>query len=355
MSELKKVSIIVPVYNVEKYIHKCLLSLKEQSYSNIEVLMVNDGTKDNSEEICKQFRNEDERFILLSKENGGLSSARNYGLEYATGDYICFVDSDDYVMPDFVKNFVEKIDDVDVVISKYTFDDREIGKVYVPYKSQALNKKYSGEEKTREITKRLMFDCLDGDFEIKDSIMPVWKNMYRRDFIEKERIRFKSEREVYMEDFLFNLEAYGKATSVKVIEDAEYVHINLKGTLSQSYRKNMFEMQITNYNCAVSVLNEIYGKTMAEEYNKKLPYIIAYSAFKVVQCGYKEALHNLKEIIQSDIYSEVVANYKKPIFSPAYINMIYGFLRRKMRRSIYFSVRVMYMLKSIYGIFRMKK
>ncbi len=98
-----KVSVIVPVYNVERYIEKCLLSIKNQTLSDFECLIINDGTKDNSIEVAKKVVCNDSRFKFFDKENGGLSDARNYGIEKASGEYLCFIDSDDYIAPDLLE------------------------------------------------------------------------------------------------------------------------------------------------------------------------------------------------------------------------------------------------------------
>ena len=92
-----KYSIIVPIYNVEEYLEECIESLINQTYTNIEIVLVNDGTKDNSGKICEKYAKKDPRIKYIIKKNGGLSSARNEGLKHITGDYIIFVDSDDYV------------------------------------------------------------------------------------------------------------------------------------------------------------------------------------------------------------------------------------------------------------------
>ena len=95
---MKKVSIIVPFYNVEEYIERSIKSLIEQSLEDIEIILVNDGSKDGSEEIAKEYKRKyPDKIVYLEKENGGLSDARNYALPYATGEYIAFLDSDDYV------------------------------------------------------------------------------------------------------------------------------------------------------------------------------------------------------------------------------------------------------------------
>lgn len=105
---MPKVSVIVPVYNVENYLNRCLTSLANQTLEDIEVIIVNDGSTDNSEDIIKQYISSNNNFVYLKKENGGLGSARNFGLKYAKGEYIAFLDSDDYVERNTYKMMYEK-------------------------------------------------------------------------------------------------------------------------------------------------------------------------------------------------------------------------------------------------------
>ena len=106
---MKKVSVIVPFYNVEKYIDRCLNSLVNQTLEDIEIIIVNDGSKDNSETIAKEYSSKyKDKIIYLEKENGGLSDARNYAIPYATGEYIAFLDSDDYVEVNMYEQMYEK-------------------------------------------------------------------------------------------------------------------------------------------------------------------------------------------------------------------------------------------------------
>lgn len=99
------ISVIVPVYNTEKYLRKCIESILTQSYKNIELLLINDGSTDSSSEICREYLDKDKRCYYFEKENGGLSSARNYGIERAKGEYITFLDSDDF----FMEQAIEKL------------------------------------------------------------------------------------------------------------------------------------------------------------------------------------------------------------------------------------------------------
>ncbi len=109
MSNTPIISIIIPVYGVEKHIAKCIESIKQQVFTNFEAILINDGTKDNSVAVAEEAIGDDKRFIILHKENGGQGSARNLGLDKACGDYITFIDSDDYVEPRFLQAMYEKI------------------------------------------------------------------------------------------------------------------------------------------------------------------------------------------------------------------------------------------------------
>lgn len=116
------ISVIVPIYNVGKYLRECLESLKKQTYPNLEIIMVNDGSTDNSETICKEYEQKQSNFYYYDKTNGGLSDARNYGLEKATGEYIGFIDSDDYVSPLFYQVLYNDLTRSDTDISTCAFE-----------------------------------------------------------------------------------------------------------------------------------------------------------------------------------------------------------------------------------------
>ena len=104
------VSIIVPVYNIEKYILECIQSLVNQTYTNLQIILVDDGSKDNSGIICDEWAAKDQRIEVIHKVNGGLSDARNAGLDKVKGEYIFFVDGDDYVLDDFVESIMNAAD-----------------------------------------------------------------------------------------------------------------------------------------------------------------------------------------------------------------------------------------------------
>ena len=134
------ISIIVPVYNSEKHLCRCIDSILTQTYANFELLLINDGSKDNSGIICDEYAAKDSRIKVVHKENGGVSSARNIGLENAAGEWITFVDSDDWLDKEFLESiFIDNIESVDLVISYAKYIDK-IGKTSSnEYKSRYLN------------------------------------------------------------------------------------------------------------------------------------------------------------------------------------------------------------------------
>ena len=117
----KLVSIIVPVFNVEKYLRQCLDSILGQTFNQFEVIIVNDGSTDNSGAICQEYEARDNRIVYLEKENGGVSEARNLGLDFATSEYIIFIDSDDWIEPTYVEVLYEKIEEYQACLL-YTSD-----------------------------------------------------------------------------------------------------------------------------------------------------------------------------------------------------------------------------------------
>ncbi|EME5412439.1 glycosyltransferase family 2 protein, partial [Enterococcus faecalis] len=114
---MKLVSVVIPVYNVEKYVEKCLDSVINQTYQNLEIIIVNDGSTDNSLSICQKKKLSDSRIKLINKENGGLSSARNAGIECAQGEFICFIDSDDWIELDYIEVLLNGMENTNVDIS----------------------------------------------------------------------------------------------------------------------------------------------------------------------------------------------------------------------------------------------
>lgn len=155
----KTVSVIVPVYNVEKYLHKCIKSILEQDYFMLEIILVDDGSTDKSGEICDIMANTDARIKVIHKKNGGLSDARNHGIDIATGEYLVFVDSDDYIHQSYVRILLQAVEHTDSDIAVCNFKEvvegQDLENTDISLDNKDI-KVYSGTEKND----RLFYDNL---------------------------------------------------------------------------------------------------------------------------------------------------------------------------------------------------
>ncbi|MDQ1143763.1 glycosyltransferase involved in cell wall biosynthesis [Bacillus sp. SORGH_AS 510] len=126
-----KVSVIVPIYNVEKFLSKCIETIINQSYKNLEIILVDDGSPDRSGEICDEYAAKDKRIKVIHQKNSGVSSARNAGINAATGDYVCFADGDDYLMPDYVEYLMDLAvrNDADISLTTDMFSNYQLNQV----------------------------------------------------------------------------------------------------------------------------------------------------------------------------------------------------------------------------------
>ena len=138
-----KISVIVPIYNVEQYLSQCLDSIINQTYTNLEIILINDGSTDNSEKICNQYKLLDPRIIVIHKTNGGLSDARNTGIKIATGDYISFVDADDFIDKNMYTILFQKINTTNADIiwyNHYNYQSSNESSIFVQEKQYLLPK-----------------------------------------------------------------------------------------------------------------------------------------------------------------------------------------------------------------------
>jgi len=207
------ISIIVPMYNVEDYIEECVDSLRRQTLKNIEIILVDDGSPDRSGEIARKYCSMDARVKVIHKKNGGLSSARNAGLQAATGDYVGFVDGDDFVLPAMFENMyaAAKKDDLDIVMCGYhKHSDTEDAYFPPPLPTDRLLLSWD--------IKRELKKAHETRF-----IWYVWRNLYRRDLLKKNQLYFFEDIR-FAEDSPFNLYAFYAAKRVRAIDDGYYMY-----------------------------------------------------------------------------------------------------------------------------------
>ncbi len=211
MSQMKKVSVIVPAYKVEKYIGYCLDSILSQSYKNIEVIIVDDGSPDDSGKIAEEYARKDERVRVLHKENGGLSAARNDGMDLATGDYLMFIDSDDFLLSGAISTMTNKIAEsgADYVIANY-INSNDDGVLW--------------EKPVFNVEKYKEFELSIKDYEDSFFIMnsSVCNKIYDFNFVKRIGVRF--EVGLPAEDAIFNTYCFIKSEKVCYIPDVVYCY-----------------------------------------------------------------------------------------------------------------------------------
>lgn len=214
-----KFSIIIPVYNVEDYLEKCLLSLKKQTYNNFEVIIVNDGTQDNCQKIIDDFCKKNEKFKGYIKQNGGLSSARNYGLKYVTGDYILFIDSDDYVEEELLERLNKSLEKNKVDVLKYN-----LRFIYEKENTREMNKKHEfvSLHPNKAIEKLLEDEILE----------PAWLNCYKTSFWKKNKFKYYEGR--VHEDFGLTPLIYMNAKTISSINYVGYNYLIREGSIINS-------------------------------------------------------------------------------------------------------------------------
>jgi len=209
---MAEVSIIVPVYNVEKYLAWCLDSITSQTFSDIEIICVNDGSTDRSADILAHYAKFDNRIVIITKPNGGLSSARNAGLEIVTGKYIMFVDSDDRLVPAAVENLYNKAErtNSDMVLFTYM-----TGNGVMPEKKILIDV-----PQNECVNKSFNFDSMNPRW-LKHLPQPAWSRFYRSDLI-KNKISFP-EGLIY-EDVPFMIEVFCSAKRITLLPEALYFY-----------------------------------------------------------------------------------------------------------------------------------
>lgn len=318
-----KYSVIVPVYNAETTLARCVDSLLSQDYAHAQIILVNDGSIDRSGELCRAYAKEYDRVIFAEKENGGVSSARNAGLDLAEGEYITFVDSDDFVCPGYFAELDKILTDhpVDFVLSSYAITDGDTVKTHSrqPYASQ--NKK----------------DCFKilGEAIYKKEINSPWGKAYRADIIQEKEIRFPEGLSIG-EDRIFNIAYALSCESLYMSEKVLYtVSVENENSLSRKVRNDLAQ-QFQLYDDA---LKQVLERTELEK--EYFQYILEAINFAEVRSVYSNAkrMHiaganatERRAMIQKKC--QAIKGKKLPIPNSRYCKLLYFPVRWKLVRVI---------------------
>lgn len=258
------ISVIIPVYNVEKYLKQCLDSVLAQTYSNYEVILVDDGSMDRSSQICDDYAASDSRIRCIHKENGGASTARNTGLDAATGEFVFFLDSDDWLDAQALEKLLSSIEksEIDFSFCEAYAVDEETGEISC--KNYTYHRNY-GIDSAQTIFSEMVSK--------KEFHVAVWMILYRREFLLRSTLRFVEK--IMYEDCVFAYQVYKQANI------AAHVHEYL---YHRRYRKNSVmtsKKTVHNFISAKSAYEEVLSlwKSFGED-DKDKPYVsrIAYNA-----------------------------------------------------------------------------
>lgn len=247
------ISIVIPVYNVEKYLSRCLESILSQSLKELEIIVVNDGSTDNSLEICRYYQKKDSRIIIIDKINEGVSVARNTGIENASGKYIGFVDPDDWIEKNMYENMYNTIEKYkcSIAFCNYSKDSR-LGSTI---KTLKINKDFLGK---LDIINELIANMIG----IED-ILPkyynvmgcVWRCLYRRDFIEKFNLRFTPGITI-MEDLIFSVQALIYCDKACIDHGVYYHYMKNKSSSLHKYNEKMWQDLVIVHNKLEEILED---------------------------------------------------------------------------------------------------
>ena len=300
------VSIIVPVYNVEPYLERCIQSLLNQSLKDIEIILVDDESPDNCPMMCDQYALMDSRVKVIHKKNGGLGFARNSGLEIATGEFVAFVDSDDYVEKIMYEKLYQEArnSNADAVYSNF-YVEQSTG---VWIKSEEVNQKrlWVGDDVIS-----FMLDMISSAPYVRQERkyqMSVWHSIYRSSIIKKFAIRFLSERQVGSEDIPFQVDFLLKSKKVVYMPEMFYHYCNNAKSLTAKYKLNMFDMYKNLYNILVDKTKNISSAQQRID-----RFFIGYSRYCIIHLSLlnkSTALPNLNKIVNDTIWEDISSRYK---------------------------------------------
>lgn len=291
-----KISLIVPVYNVSNYLRKCLESIINQTYKNIEIIIINDGSIDNSYDICLEYKEKDKRIKLINQENMGLSEARNTGLKYATGDYIWFIDSDDYIELNSIELLITYLKKYDIVVFNYSnVKDNSITKIKSFYDYNQIEVKY------------LLSHC------------NAWNKIFKKDILENELF---PKGHIY-EDLYLIPTLILKTKKIKFLDEYLYNYV---------YRNNSIKNTKNNSNDRIYALNNLYIK-LNKLYPNEIEYLYIYNLLmtSLIEEVNNKCKHDLKSL--NKIVKEKYPKYYKNI----YWNKL-GILKKNYLILIYYNI-----------------
>lgn len=308
------ISIIVPIYNVEQYLERCLKSIISQTYSRLEIILVDDGSTDRCPQICDEWALKDDRIKVIHKKNEGLGMARNSGLNEAGGKYICFCDSDDYI----AENMVEKVYfqiiryKADIVCFGFNSVNKEaaITAKRIPCPPKDI---YSGDE-VQKVFLPYLLSYNPADKSDWNLVMSMCGAMFKVNILKKYGWQCRSEREIISEDVYSLLELYRHVNRVTIVREALYYYCENSTSLTHTYQKDRYTRICHFYQLSLALCKRLnYTQEMEKRLNMTfMSYVIA--AIKQIACSDEiltEKLIALRSIINDELLQQIIVKFPK--------------------------------------------
>ena len=320
-----KISVIVPIYNVERYLRQCLDSIVGQTYRNLEIILIDDGSPDSCGAICNEYAERDNRVTVIHKQNGGLSAARNDGIAAATGDWIAFVDSDDWIDTDYYEKLLAavKTRNSDIIISGCFLMEYLHKQKRVCYFSEPAF--YIDREHILEFQANVIRTGLP------------WDKLYKTDFVKKNGFVFDSSIKAF-EDFLFNFQVYEKAGSVIVCPVIGYHYRQAQGSIANGF--NPFK-PVINYQYLTKLHEYAVKYGMGERRQDGVNACAITAIFVAMKCYFfhpantkkhKEINQELMEMVSLPYYQDAIKSRSNRYLS--YKKMVMKYILRIRRGGI---------------------
>jgi len=324
MSDQNKLSVIVPCYNVESYIAQCLESIVRQTYADMEIICINDGSCDNTLEILREFQRKDSRITIVDQTNRGLSHSRNVGVSRCSGNWVMFVDSDDWLHSDMIGKMFRKELKADLYCCSYqrifknNFKKRQLG----------MSGIYSAD------TIRLRMVGLTGkelsDPSQSDSIVTAWAKIYKTKIIKKNLLTFEDTKAVGTEDALFNIQYLRYAKKVFVLDEPLYYY--RKSNISSLTSIHNKDLLIKWKNLYAKIENEIRDDEEAYTYALQNRICLGVLGLSLNEVFSKEPLHvkyrNMQAVLNDPIYRNSFRNFKSHVM-PIHWRLFYTFAKNR--------------------------
>ena len=316
---MSKVSVVVPVYNVEKYIHKCLDSLVNQTLQDIEIILIDDESPDNCGKICDEYAKNDKRIKVIHKKNGGVSAARNDGIKHATSDWIMFVDSDDWCEETMCEiayeNAIKNNVDVAIFNNYRNYEDYE--------KKEKIGLKETIFDEYNEIEKLQMsmlydFFIKQVDSEVKQytDIGGPWSKIFKKELIEKNNIEFNLKVKGVFDDALFCIETMEYAKKVLFKDEFLYHYRILNDSITNKFKSDRIQIYDTIYKEIELFMNKAHKKNnFKEAYYSRIivnlcKLLKIYFFHPANSDKLWKRLKELKKTLNSKPYNEAIKNIK---------------------------------------------